>query len=302
MLTLQFCVAGAGDGLLLKSNCRYAFTNGACVDWQCKEELGGKGCEAWFHWNDRVLYVPNKASFEVEPVYFGHCSLFRAPMVEVTFYVELGKGVYNTVAGKNAVSIHDVADGGVYLAGGGLFGVPGDNLMVEAPDIGENVFQFTHKLEQGSSARFAFVLGDDSVNWQGKENLEGHTCSFGEWNDREVSVGANDMSVGPFCFGRCCSCAHIHTGMVDVDFSVDMSETTVSDAGVFLAGGAYFGPMLDEYKMSDSDGDGIYTITVAMPSETHQHYIFANGKCADTGWDCKEDLVRFSVQFGPLFC
>jgi hypothetical protein len=267
----------------------YSYTNGACANWQCKEPLLGKKCAAWWHYNDRALVVP-AADLVVPASYFGHCGLERSRKVAVTFFVELSKGVYNTVGGQMAISPHDVHKQGVFLAGGGTFGEPGDHHMTPTDD-GWKVFKYTFMLEQGSTHAFSFSLGNDTVSWAGKEQLSGASCAAGEWNDREITVGASDMLVGPFCFGKCCACAHADSPMVSATFAVDMSQTTVSADGVFLAGGSYFTEPKDEYKMSDSDGDGIYTITVEIPSETHQHYAFTNGKCGNSDdWWCKEDL------------
>ena len=242
----------------------YSFTNGACTNWQCKESLGGKLCAAPWHYEDRTVLVTERDT-TLPPVAFGHCDLFVAPKVDVTFYVELSQGVYNTVGGQQVISPHDVHEQGVYLAGGGTFGVPGDHMMFET-SAGSKAYSVTMQLERGSTHNFAFVLGDDAENWQGKEALDGHACSFGEWNDRQLTVGTDNTVVGPFCFGQCCSCEHREVDTVSVDFSVDMGGMTVAPDGVFLAGGAFFGEMKDEYKMSDGDGDGVYEITVDMPA------------------------------------
>ena len=249
--------------------------------------LGGKDCSAFWNYDDRVLYVPSN-DVVLAPVYFAHCGLIRSSKVDVTFYVELSQGVYNTVGGQQAISPHDVHEQGVYLAGGGTFGVPGDNLMSDPS--GNNVFEITMQLERGSTHQFAFILGDDAQDWSGKEDLHGHGCSSGEWNDRQITIGETNMIVGPFCFGQCCTCAHKDAGTtVAATFSVDMNGMTIAADGVFLAGGAFFGPMQDEYKMADDDGDGVYEITVDVPAESHQHYAFTNGRCLPN-WDCKEDL------------
>jgi hypothetical protein len=270
----------------------YAYTNGACINWQCKESLGGKGCAAPWHYGDRVLYVPEQ-SVTLPPVWFAHCSLTKSRKVDVTFYVELSQGVYNTVGGQKTASPHDVHKQGIYLAGGGTFGVPGDNLMHPTDD--DHVYAITVQLEQGSTHNFAFVLGNDTQNWSGKETLYGHGCAVAEWSDRQITVGNSDMLIGPYCFGQCCSCDHRDITTVDVTFSVDMNGQTVAETGVFLAGGVLFGAMEDKFKMNDADGDGVYEITVAVPAESHQHYTFTNGRCSAADWSCKENLIMFEV-------
>ena len=75
-----------------------------------------------------------------------------------------------------------------------------------------------------------------------------------------------------------------------------MANEEVSPDGVYLAGGDYFGVPGDN-PMSDDDGDGIWTITLAMPIGYTGAYIFTNGICPDN-WSCKENLLGQSCAFG----
>ena len=72
-----------------------------------------------------------------------------------------------------------------------------------------------------------------------------------------------------------------------VTFNVNMSNETVSEAGVYLGGGVIGGH--DAYQLSDTDGDGTYSVTVELANGTVGNYIFLNGNCPD--WSCKEDLA-----------
>ena len=74
----------------------------------------------------------------------------------------------------------------------------------------------------------------------------------------------------------------------DVTFNVNMANEAVSPEGVFLAGGGNFG-FPGDFPMNDDDGDGIWSITVQVPSGFTSHYTFTNGACQD--WSCKENLV-----------
>jgi len=74
-----------------------------------------------------------------------------------------------------------------------------------------------------------------------------------------------------------------------------MANEDVSPDGVYLAGGDYFGIPGDN-PMSDDDGDGIWTITMAMPIGYTGTYTFTNGACGD--WSCKENIVGQSCAFG----
>ena len=73
-----------------------------------------------------------------------------------------------------------------------------------------------------------------------------------------------------------------------VTFNVNMANEAVSPEGVFLAGGGNFG-FPGDFPMNDDDGDGIWSITVQVPSGFTSHYTFTNGACQD--WSCKENLV-----------
>ncbi len=80
-----------------------------------------------------------------------------------------------------------------------------------------------------------------------------------------------------------------------ITWEVNMANEDVSPDGVYLAGGDYFGIPGDN-PMSDDDGDGIWTITMAMPIGYTGTYTFTNGACGD--WSCKENIVGQSCAFG----
>ena len=71
-----------------------------------------------------------------------------------------------------------------------------------------------------------------------------------------------------------------------VTFNVNMSNESVSEAGVYLGGGVIGGH--DAYQLTDTDGDGTYSVTVELANGTVGNYIFLNGNCPD--WSCKENL------------
>ena len=74
-----------------------------------------------------------------------------------------------------------------------------------------------------------------------------------------------------------------------------MTNEDVSPEGVYLAAGDYFGVPGDN-PMSDDDGDGIWTITMAMPLGYSGAYTFTNGACGD--WSCKENIVGQDCAYG----
>ena len=89
------------------------------------------------------------------------------------------------------------------------------------------------------------------------------------------------------------SWASAQVGMIT--WEVNMTNEDVSPEGVYLAAGDYFGVPGDN-PMSDDDGDGIWTITMAMPLGYSGAYTFTNGACGD--WSCKENIVGQECAYG----
>ena len=75
----------------------------------------------------------------------------------------------------------------------------------------------------------------------------------------------------------------------DVTFNLNMAdETVVASSGVFVAGGSFFG-VAGDHPMTDSDGDGTWTVTIPVPNGFTGYYTFLNGNCLD--WSCKENIA-----------
>jgi hypothetical protein len=102
------------------------------------------------------------------------------------------------------------------------------------------------------------------------------------------------MSAGLFAFAQ----------TVNITFEVNAANITVDANGLYLAGGTGFGRPGDN-PMSDSDNDGIWTVTITKPLNFSSHYTFLNGNCGD--WSCKEnisgqacaDAANFNDRFLP---
>ena len=65
--------------------------------------------------------------------------------VDVTFNIDMS----NT----------EMSSEGVFLAGGSLFGSPGDNPMTHAPELGENVYTITKEVPKHYSGNYIFTNG-----------------------------------------------------------------------------------------------------------------------------------------------
>lgn len=84
------------------------------------------------------------------------------------------------------------------------------------------------------------------------------------------------------CYNACHNCIPKHS----VTWNLNMNNQEVSEDGVYLAGGL-FGH--GDYRMTDPDNDGIYSITVNLREGISTNYTFINGLCP-LGWWCKEDI------------
>ena len=254
----------------------FTFLNGNCGDWGCKENLAGLPCGDPQNFNDR--YLPPVMSDTTIMACFGTCDddggcTIVTDSIDITFEL------------NTATIIIDPA--GVFLAGGGNFGNPGDNPMLD-PD-GDGIYTVTIKKPMGIASYYTFLNGNCG-DWSCKENIAGLPCGDPtSFNDRFLPSVMSDTTIMA-CFGTCDddgSCT-IVLDSIDITFELNTSTIDVDPGGVFLAGGGNFGNPGDN-PMIDPEADGIYTITVRKPMGFASYYAFLNGNCSD--WSCKEDLA-----------
>jgi hypothetical protein len=151
-------------------------------------------------------------------------------------------------------------------------------------DDGDLVYDVTLELDANAHYSYKFATGE-SWNWEGNwENVPGE-CGEGEFTDRFLDTGEEDMTLDPVCFGSCENCVD---ETINVTFNLDMSDVETSLDGTFLAGGGTFGVPGDN-PMSDTDGDDVWTVTVTLPANLSTDYTFLNGNCGD--WSCKENIA-----------
>ncbi len=103
----------------------------------------------------------------------------QSDSVDVTFYV------------STANITVDAA--GLYLAGGGIFGSPGDNPMSDAD--GNGVYEITAKVKKGTPGFYIFTNGACG-DWSCKENLGGKPCGDpSNYNDRSLPSIMSDTVI-----------------------------------------------------------------------------------------------------------
>ena len=167
----------------------FIFLNGNCPDYSCKENIAGLPCSDPANFNDRFLPAV-MADTTILACYEtcendGSCTVVT-DSVDITFEL-------NT-------SEIDVDPSGVFIAGGGNFGNPGDNPMVD-PD-GDGIYTFTTRKKQGFTSYYTFTNGN-CPDFSCKEDLEGLPCGDpNAFNDRLISSVMEDTTVKA-CFGNC---------------------------------------------------------------------------------------------------
>jgi len=161
----------------------------------------------------------------------------------------------------------EVAETGVYLAGGAYFGVPGDNQMMD--DDGDGVYAISMMLDEGFAGHYAFTNGACG-DWSCKENLAGQECGdAANYNDRFLPAIEGPTTINT-CFAQCStdgSCSSVSEA--SVTFQVDMSTSGVTGA-VTIFGASLNGWNAGATPMTDEDGDGIYEFTTVLASGGHE--------------------------------
>jgi hypothetical protein len=240
--------------------------------WSTQEDFaGGEACTSTVDGFTNRSLVLGDSDVELEAVCYDSCDACTGD-----------EQSYATVTFNVNMSNEEVAESGVYVAGGDFFGAPGTYQMTD--EDGDDVYTIAIDLPVPFTGNYIFTNGACG-DYSCKENLAGLECADGTWNDRLLSDINEDTSV-TFCYGQCSeSCASTGTAMVT--WNVNMQNEEVSPDGVFLAGGVDFGSPGDN-PMTDEDGDGVYSITLELATPYNGNYTFTNGACGD--WSCKEDI------------
>lgn len=181
----------------------------------------------------------------------------------------------------------NVSPDGIFIAGGGNFGAPGDNPLND--DDGDGIYSITLERSINFSSFFTFTNGA-CPDFSCKENIEGQDCADpNNFNDRFVDLAAGDVELNT-CFAICTE-TNDNCGMVaapgNITFQVDMNSFGGSFTEVFIFGQFNnFDPVAN--PLTDDDGDGIWETTVALAPGPNE-YKFLAGDVEEVlvaGTDC----------------
>ncbi len=157
---------------------------------------------------------------------------------------------------------------GLYIAGGGNFGVPGDFPLND--DDGDGVWTATFERQKGFSSFYTFTNGA-CPDFSCKENIGGQPCADpNNFNDRFIPAVTQDTTIAT-CFEICTTDTECGGNMSgDVTFQVDMSGYTGTFTTAYVSGG-FNGWAGDANPLTDADGDGTWETTINLQPGTYEY-------------------------------
>lgn len=238
-------------------------------NWNVQEQFeDGDACTSTINgYVNRALTVGTENT-TLDAVCFDSCEACTGEVagnITVTWQVDM------SVAGANPA--------GVFIAGGFQGWNGGGSQMTDA---GNGIYTYSQEVLENSYLEWKYLNGP---GWGFDETVPG-ACANASTN-RFFQAGTEDVTIDVVCFAECVGC-DVQIPEYEVTFNVNMSNETVAETGVYLAGGGNFGNPGDN-EMTDPDGDGIYSITMMLDEGFSSYYTFTNGACGD--WSCKENLA-----------
>jgi hypothetical protein len=247
------------------ANIQYKFVNGSSYE----PNLGapcGNG-------NDRT-YTVGSVNDTISAVCFGSCNSCP-PTNNVTFRVNMS---------------NETVGGSVYV--NGSFPPANWSTAQLMTNAGGGIYTYTVNLPQGASYEYKFING---ASYEG--NL---SAPCGNGSNRTLTVPSSSSTSLPIvCFSSCDNCIE----PIQVTFNVNMSQVMVSANGVHLAGNfASAGYGTDDWTpnvipLSDSNGDGIYSVTLNLFEGNTYEYKFINGNA----WGGDESVPGGCNSFGNRY-
>lgn len=204
----------------------------------------------------RTVNAPSY-DFTLDAVCFAECG--PCDPVNVTFRVDM--------------SNETVSADGVHLAGS-FQGWNAENTPMT--NVGEGIWEVSLVFAANQSIEFKYING---ISFDFAELVPeecGVDDTYGGFN-RFLTVPQNDVILDLVCFGSCAAC--IVPVLVDVTFSVDMTNEVVSPNGVFIAGD-FQGWSTSETPMVYV-GNNIYSYTATLTAGEYYEFKYLNGDSFD---------------------
>jgi hypothetical protein len=178
-----------------------------------------------------------------------------------------GDGVKITVnLGTSAIAVSPT---GVYIAGGGNFGNPGDFPMTGAGAVKSITFERPKNFE----SFYTFTNGK-CPDYSCKENIAGQSCAnAANFNDRKMGPITKDTVINT-CFASCATttaCGVIDS--VNVTFRVNMRRYTPAFQKVFVSG-SFNGWSNNSNPLTKATGDSIWRTTIKIQKNLEYEFKF----------------------------
>lgn len=245
---------GIYTGIVLRPkgfSSHYTFTNGNCPDYSCKENIAGMSCADPNNFNDRFL-APVEDLMIINAC-FGACGDDgTCPMAVDSIDIDFDLNTENIVVDPD----------GIFLAGGGSFGVPGDYPMTD-PD-GDGIYSITVRRPVGFSSYYTFTNGI-CPDWSCKEDLSGLGCADPDnFNDRFIDTNTMEDLAVAACFGNCVdngSCELVNVNNVISDPSLFDIIPTVAFGSTEIQYGESAVGLEKRIVISNLAGQQVYFVT-----------------------------------------
>ena len=169
----------------------------------------------------------------------------------------------------------------MYVGGGFL----GGSDAYAMTDNGGNNWSVTVDVAEGTSGYWVFFNSPShGGDWGTKEDLAGLPCGDpANYNDRFLPAVTAPVTE-EYCFGQCEAACAAPPATYAVTFQVDMSDYT-GGYGVVNLNGSFAGWCGSCIAMDDSDGDGVYAVTVDLAADTVEY------KFTLDGWTAQEEFA-----------
>ena len=188
--------ANAGDTIYFK------YINGNA--WGSDEGVSDPTCGgAGGFGSDRWLVIPD-TNTTLDPVCFGEC--IACDESYVTFHVDMAET--------------EVSADGIFIGGGYFW--PDFHAMEDIDGTDGEVYGIKVLLDEGATIQYKFNNGGNDAGYESGDNLGAGGCGVGDWNDRFIDVGDDDMMTPAFCFSACWECGNDPVP-ANVTFQADMS-------------------------------------------------------------------------------